>query len=336
MDLTLADLREWATAALTMPTMGMERIYWVYLLSALALALWVYLRRRSSAKKPLSLKGFFQYLFPARIYRHKSTWVDFKFMLVNKVVKITCFVVLAGVSTWFARASYFRCVAWFGPAAKALNSPPYWQLVAYTLVSALIMDMAMYLGHFLQHKVRTLWEFHKVHHSAQVMSPITVYRVHPVDDLFAGTLSLVMYGILSGACIYAFPPGLTELTYLRLNLIVFLFYVLGYNLRHSHVWLSYGQFWSHIFMSPAMHQIHHSANPKHFDKNIGFMLSIWDWMFGTLHIPEDSEEADLVFGLGNGEEKEFSGVWRLYTYPFLQVGKSIKKTLFRSGSEKSS
>ncbi len=37
-----------------------------------------------------------------------------------------------------------------------------------------------------------------------------------------------------------------------------------------------------IFVSPAHHQVHHSANPKHFNKNFGSCLALWDWMFGTL------------------------------------------------------
>jgi sterol desaturase/sphingolipid hydroxylase (fatty acid hydroxylase superfamily) len=38
--------------------------------------------------------------------------------------------------------------------------------------------------------------------------------------------------------------------------------------------------------SPAHHQIHHSTDPRHFDRNLGYALSIWDWAFGTLWVPE--------------------------------------------------
>jgi hypothetical protein len=37
---------------------------------------------------------------------------------------------------------------------------------------------------------------------------------------------------------------------------------------------------------PAHHHVHHSANPKHFNKNFGSCLALWDWMFGTLYVPE--------------------------------------------------
>ena len=53
-------------------------------------------------------------------------------------------------------------------------------------------------------------------------------------------------------------------------------------------------------MSPAHHQIHHSNNPIHFDKNLGNCLAVWDWMFGTLHVPSKERE-NLVFGIEAGQ-----------------------------------
>jgi sterol desaturase/sphingolipid hydroxylase (fatty acid hydroxylase superfamily) len=49
-------------------------------------------------------------------------------------------------------------------------------------------------------------------------------------------------------------------------------------------------------MSPAHHQIHHSRNPAHFNKNLGSCLALWDWMFGTLYIPSAKREV-LEFGV---------------------------------------
>ena len=46
---------------------------------------------------------------------------------------------------------------------------------------------------------------------------------------------------------------------------------------------------------PAHHQVHHSANPKHFNKNFGSCLALWDWMFGTLYVPGKNARP-LTFG----------------------------------------
>ena len=49
-----------------------------------------------------------------------------------------------------------------------------------------------------------------------------------------------------------------------------------------------------------MHQIHHSDNPVHYDKNYGVSLAIWDWIFGTLYIPARDET--VQFGLAGAAE----------------------------------
>ena len=61
--------------------------------------------------------------------------------------------------------------------------------IGYTLAVVLAIDLAVWLTHYLQHKVVVLWQFHQVHHSAEVLTPMTVYRMHPVDLFFTGFIS---------------------------------------------------------------------------------------------------------------------------------------------------
>jgi sterol desaturase/sphingolipid hydroxylase (fatty acid hydroxylase superfamily) len=44
--------------------------------------------------------------------------------------------------------------------------------------------------------------------------------------------------------------------------------------------------------------VHHSGNPKHFNKNFGSCLALWDWMFGTLYVPQKEREP-LIFGFAD-------------------------------------
>ncbi|GIS13148.1 MAG: hypothetical protein CM15mP115_22990 [Alphaproteobacteria bacterium] len=48
-------------------------------------------------------------------------------------------------------------------------------------------------------------------------------------------------------------------------------------------------------MSPAQHQLHHSQSEKHYDRNFGVALSVWDRMFGSFH---HSVSETLSFGIG--------------------------------------
>jgi hypothetical protein len=51
--------------------------------------------------------------------------------------------------------------------------------------------------------------------------------------------------------------------------------------------------------------LHHSSDPVHFDKNFGASLALWDWLFGTLHIPQRQNE-HIRFGThGDAHLKRF-------------------------------
>src|SRR2546426_736232 len=99
------------------------------------------------------------------------------------------------------------------------------------------------------------------------------------------------------------------------GLVLFLF--AGAHLRHSHVWLSYGPVLSRIFISPAQHQIHHSVDPRHVDRNFGGIFAIWDALFGTLYVPRTRET--LTVGLADGGHAGLDSVARLYTMPFRRL-----------------
>ena len=52
-----------------------------------------------------------------------------------------------------------------------------------------------------------------------------------------------------------------------------------------------------MLISPAQHQVHHSVDPRHHDRNYGEVLALWDWLFGTLYISRAGET--IRFGLGD-------------------------------------
>ena len=78
------------------------------------------------------------------------------------------------------------------------------------------------------------------------------------------------------------------------NILTMAFLLTYGHLRHSNMWIAFTGIAGRILQSPAHHQLHHSANPAHFDKNLGFALALWDWAFGTLAIPAKTREP-IVF-----------------------------------------
>jgi sterol desaturase/sphingolipid hydroxylase (fatty acid hydroxylase superfamily) len=73
----------------------------------------------------------------------------------------------------------------------------------------------------------------------------------------------------------------------------------------------------HVLVSPAHHQVHHSTARRHWDKNLGGIFALWDWLAGTLYVPRRDEI--VAFGLGNGEDADYGGVLRLYVVPFARL-----------------
>lgn len=290
-----------------MPLVPSQRIFVLYIVSALLLAFLAYVAaRRSSA-------GFLRYCFPRSVFTHPSAMVDYGYFFVNKIG----LTFLGGMLLLSATAvsAYVRPLleaAYGGPGPG--HEPTALAIGVLTVVFILAFDLGLFIAHYMQHKIPLLWQFHKVHHSAEVMTPITVYRMHPVDDILAAVLVGGLTGAVHGVFGFLYADGIAGFEVWKINVFLFLFYVFGYNLRHSHIWLAYPVWLSHFLVSPAQHQIHHSAEARHFDRNIAFMFAFWDWIAGTLYVPTEKEEFEL--GLDGGEHREFNSVWKLYYLPF--------------------
>ncbi len=298
---------------------GSQRVFLPYLIIAyipVAIAAYLYYGRNWSWQK------IADFCFPDEIWHHPSSKLDRKFFITNTILFkglfLGTFAAYVGVNTMVSMQVESLFVQLFGPANK-LETANFPAIILITFILLLFSDFAIFLAHWLQHKIPFLWEFHKIHHSARVMTPITVYRMHPIDDLLAFAMGGILTGIPTGLIgyIYLEDPGSLEI--FGLNIFTFIFYVAFYNLRHTHFWLHYGKL-SYIFVSPAMHQCHHSQAKKHWDKNMGFIFSFWDKLFGTLYLPTQREE--LVFGIGD-ESEEYNSLTNLYVMPFVKNWNNI-------------
>lgn len=249
-------------------------------------------------------RAFLKNAFPKKIFGHQSTSADIRLFILNFLVLSSAYgLAIVGTEFWST---------WTSGALKAVfgqqNLPaPVWLILVITTLAEIIMvDLGYWSGHYLMHKVPALWEFHKVHHSAEVMTPLTEWRQHPVEMvLIPNTISFAngaTYGLLNFLFGSAQP-----LTLWQSNILLVIFFLTISHLRHSHVWLPFTGWLGHLLHSPAHHQIHHSVAPEHHDKNLGFALSLWDWLFGTLWIPRDGERVTLGIGAESPEFHNLSG-----------------------------
>lgn len=297
-----------------------HRLHWYYLFGFLALAFIIYLRRKP-AGEVFTIARFLRFWLPGSVYRHRSTLLDLKYYLFNGIFVEVAFVTVL-IGSFFGFAGFFEAAfraLWPGPAPQLTASPSAEFL--YMIAIILAADLGFFIGHYLAHKVPLLWEFHKIHHSAPVLNPLTNYRFHPIDRIPLALFMGLLTASVKGGFAFAYPGGIAEMT--AVNVGVLLAFNMSANLRHSHIWLSYGWHLSHILSSPAQHQIHHGSEPRHIDKNFGLMFSLWDWIAGTLYVPRAVEQ--IRFGLSGREHEEYDSLWRLYSLPFVKAAALLTK-----------
>lgn len=261
-----------------------SRLWPVYVLTSLAICFAIYRFMRVRT-------GFWAWVFPKSVYFHSSTRVDVKVFILNRI--LSGFGFLGTVSIRAGAAAWVN--AWIGGSNQPDST---WPPIALTLALILISDFVTYWVHRTHHTSRVLWPLHALHHSAEVLTPLTAYRAHPAYSLISTLAHGSVIGASQGVLLGLFVGHIDTVTIAGVNAFVMAFNLAGANLRHSHIWLSYGRVLEHILISPAQHQIHHSVAPRHHNKNYGEIFALWDWMFNTLYIPEHREE--LEFGLSNG------------------------------------
>jgi sterol desaturase/sphingolipid hydroxylase (fatty acid hydroxylase superfamily) len=267
------------------------------LCGALAFSALYYAGRRQARGRRVSVRGFLRSIFPRRVLLHPSSLIDMRLWALNGVVFASAYGML-GLGLFFWRdAVVARLTHEFGPHAPA-PLPAWIILTLATVLQLLAYELAYWFAHYGFHKVPALWEFHKVHHSAEVMTTFTELRQHPVEVVVFMNLIGFATGIVFGVMTYAFGPGVRPFTLLNGNILTMAFLLTYGHLRHSNMWIAFTGVAGRILQSPAHHQLHHSADPAHFNRNLGFALALWDWAFGTLAIPARTREP-IVFGVGS-------------------------------------
>jgi sterol desaturase/sphingolipid hydroxylase (fatty acid hydroxylase superfamily) len=297
---------------------------------ALVFAALFYIDVRRRRRHRISVLGFFKSVFPARILWHPSSRLDMRLWIVNTIVFASAYgFAVIGSFVW-RHATLAVLEFAFGPR-EAIVLPVWAILTIATLVQVLAYELGYWIAHYLFHTVPALWEFHKLHHSAEVLTLMTEMRMHPFEIVSFVNIIGLCTGMTLGLLTYAFGPYVRPFTLFDANAFLMLFIFTIGHLRHSHMWIAFTGLAGRVFQSPAHHQIHHSNQPRHFNKNLGFVLAIWDWLFGTLYVPETYER--LTFGLG-AENIRFNTLVKSFALPFAASASHLTKwaTPWRAGA----
>jgi sterol desaturase/sphingolipid hydroxylase (fatty acid hydroxylase superfamily) len=283
------------------------RYPWWGLTAALGVAFCAFLLDRNRGRGG-GIRDFWRFCFPREIYRSPSTWVDVKIGFFNYVLfgggalNVTWRITKALFATWIS----LMLVAGFGPVAHHASWGPV-SIILFALAISMASDFGYFLFHWSSHVFPPLWAIHKLHHSAEVMTPLTAGRVHALEHPITGPFMALTTGVLVGPLLYIFGYEANVPTIFGLDMAGAMFFLLGHNLQHSHVWVYFGPIIGRIIVSPAQHQIHHSCLPRHLDKNFAEHWAFWDTLFGTLYLPQGRET--LKLGLAGYQQQPHPGVW---------------------------
>jgi sterol desaturase/sphingolipid hydroxylase (fatty acid hydroxylase superfamily) len=137
------------------------------------------------------------------------------------------------------------------------------------VVSMVMLDLAIYLQHVMFHAVPGLWRLHRMHHANLDFDATTGLRFHPVEILISMGIKLAVVAALG-------PPAFAVLLFELILNATALF-------NHANIDLSrpVDRVLRLFVVTPDMHRVHHSVDPRETNSNYGFNLPWWDRLLGT-------------------------------------------------------
>ena len=208
-----------------------------------------------------------------KLYSWKDTAANLYLLLINSLLDLLFRAIYIGI---LAHVFQYRLFEFMHPAV-------YWILLV------LAEDFLYYWLHRFDHEVRFFWAVHVTHHSSEKMNFTVGFRSSVFQPLyrFLYFIPLAWIGFHPLDIIFIYSATQIWGIFVHTELI------------NKMGWLE------HFLVTPSHHRVHHAANPKYLDKNMGMFLIIWDKMFGTFQPElEEKEYQPVKYGLTKPLEKE--------------------------------
>ncbi|MBP2160118.1 MULTISPECIES: sterol desaturase family protein [Asticcacaulis] len=276
----------------------------------------VFLGVRRRRRHPLPWKALARALFPGSIWGHRSTRADLGMFLLNTFVTLSLIGWSLISASTVSQVTGGMLRGAFGVSPALL--PGWTGMALLTIATFLAYDFGYWFDHWFKHRTAWLWPFHRVHHTAEVLTPFTAARMHPIDTLIFSNILALTVGTVQGIGQYLLGEAhVAQVSGTNIILVAFMYTVV--HLQHSHIRIAFTGTLGKWFLSPGHHHLHHSDNPAHYDCNFGSCLAVWDRVFGTLRLPEARQS--LRFG-SPGEEDVHSATGSLL-HPFVLSWRAI-------------
>lgn len=215
-------------------------------------------------------------------------------------VGLTVLLVLTNLALSFSSAYLSAFTVQHRVGLFALITLPVW---SQAFLGVVALDLFAYFAHLLLHKSWTGWQFHRVHHSENLVDVTTAFRQHPGETIWRTLWQLaaiLVFGI----------PLWVVLFYLILS-------ALNAQFEHANIRMNgkLDRLLRLLVVTPHMHKVHHSRNQRQTDSNYSNIFSFWDKFFGTYTSEVDFQS--LRYGLDGFDVKERQTLQGLLKMPFV-------------------
>lgn len=144
-----------------------------------------------------------------------------------------------------------------------------WQYVLSFPLIVLIHDAYFYWTHYLMHKSKFMYRFHKQHHSSSDATPLDVLAFHPVEA-FVHFIFFAVYPMI-------IPTELSVMQFMFVWMLV----------CNSAGHLPYEFYPKFLYDFPVIRQFnaatHHQMHHKYYTTNFSIYYNWWDRWMGTNH-----------------------------------------------------
>jgi len=177
------------------------------------------------------------------------------------------------------------------------------------ILCILMLDLLVYVVHFLSHKITFLWKLHAIHHADEHIDAKTSVLQHPLETL-VGSLCVLSFSVILGI------PVIAVILYVGIGTVHNVF-------SHANVALPtiLERLLRLLIVTPDMHRTHHSIEYKEGNSNFGQVFSFWDRIFGTYVAHPATGEEKLIVGLVASEKPTSFTVSGLLLHPFRNLYK---------------
>ncbi|HWA04208.1 MAG TPA: sterol desaturase family protein [Rhizomicrobium sp.] len=180
-------------------------------------------------------------------------------------------------------------VKFFDHGHGPISALPLWSQCLLYLVAG---DFFLYWIHRAFHGA-ALWRYHAIHHASEELEWISAARFHPVN-LLLGTIAVDVAALMAGI-----TPDIF--------LVVGPFNVISSAFVHANLDWTLGPF-KYVVAGPVFHRWHHTRETV--GRNFAGTFSLWDWMFGTFHMPQGALPEN--YGIADSDVPESFGLQMLY------------------------